>query len=684
MQLSDLADYALQKYGLKPEYKWGCLPGWSVISNPVNGEWIALFVSRRNEQTGSIEELCDIKAGEELLEAIDAPGFGPGYCMHGSLWVGVRLTEETPSSLVFKLFDKAAAEVPASGCTIVLDAPSFSEVAAGQGKTQELPHADHAHQSIVYSDTPIPQDAPPSQGVGPDADGLRARRRAADAGLEKIRAMRRLYQYARSDAEHDAHNFVVQAAFMADYEDEAPTPENVQVYFPTYHKLDDEQLKGYFGWRTRIRRGIWERAPLSLAYLYVYELINGIGAESFNERVEKLKAFDDCYVRKGLADSRMELNLRRWMFELAVMGGLPPERIREFAPPSQERFDASAQVLSLRHVVTDAELFAAIAALAGSRFASGRTFCKDRERAVVLFSRAWHEGFETARGNGPRIFERVFGRRSTRLWRPLANAVFWPQKHPDAVVVLNDMRRYECVNGQWRVIAYFEDRLNKRAFRQFLREASRLIRLYLNVGPQLAPREEEMWATPFVEAAIAADAKARKEAQRPKVEIELSKLSRIREDADVTREKLLTQADLEDNGAFSSSQDGLAAREPLFDEGGGGARAAIEDAGSKSASGSILKESKGGDMANGSAAGASAPLAGDRQALVREVLVMLLRGEAPDALFSLRHLLPSVAADTINEALFEEVGDNVVDCDGAHLALVEDYREDIRRYLSND
>ena len=39
--------------------------------------------------------------------------------------------------------------------------------------------------------------------------------------------------------------------------------------------------------------------------------------------------------------------------------------------------------------------------------------------------------------------------------------------------------------------------------------------------------------------------------------------------------------------------------------------------------------------------------------------------------------MPSVVADTINGALSDEIGDNVLEEDGDTLAVVEDYREEI-------
>ena len=38
----------------------------------------------------------------------------------------------------------------------------------------------------------------------------------------------------------------------------------------------------------------------------------------------------------------------------------------------------------------------------------------------------------------------------------------------------------------------------------------------------------------------------------------------------------------------------------------------------------------------------------------------------------------------INEALFDEIGDNVLECEGDRITLVEDYREDLARMIGGD
>ena len=41
------------------------------------------------------------------------------------------------------------------------------------------------------------------------------------------------------------------------------------------------------------------------------------------------------------------------------------------------------------------------------------------------------------------------------------------------------------------------------------------------------------------------------------------------------------------------------------------------------------------------------------------------------------HLMPSIVTDTINEAFYDEIGDNIIECQGDGLYIIEDYREDI-------
>jgi hypothetical protein len=63
------------------------------------------------------------------------------------------------------------------------------------------------------------------------------------------------------------------------------------------------------------------------------------------------------------------------------------------------------------------------------------------------------------------------------------------------------------------------------------------------------------------------------------------------------------------------------------------------------------------------------------------ILRILVDGGSPDAVIKEKHLMASIVADTINEGLFDEIGDVVVTCEDDRLALVEDYKEDVAGIL---
>ena len=123
------------------------------------------------------------------------------------------------------------------------------------------------------------------------------------------------------------------------------------------------------------------------------------------------------------------------------------------------------------------------------------------------------------------------------------------------------------------------------------------------------------------------------EAARPKITIDLSGLAQIRADAAATRDSLLTEEERDEPEALAVT--------PV--------------------------EEMASDL----------PL----DAVQLQIVRALLRGEEAAGLLKENHLMPSMTADFINEALFDEIGDTVVTCEDDRLTLVEDYREDLAQLL---
>ena len=54
---------------------------------------------------------------------------------------------------------------------------------------------------------------------------------------------------------------------MEDFEDDFDYHGTFIRYFPNYQAMNDLQLRGYFSWRTKVRRGEVGRTSLSFAFV---------------------------------------------------------------------------------------------------------------------------------------------------------------------------------------------------------------------------------------------------------------------------------------------------------------------------------------------------------------------------------------------------------------------------------
>jgi len=64
-----------------------------------------------------------------------------------------------------------------------------------------------------------------------------------------------------------------------------------------------------------------------------------------------------------------------------------------------------------------------------------------------------------------------------------------------------------------------------------------------------------------------------------------------------------------------------------------------------------------------------------------QIISLLLNDKSVDDIIAKKMSLPEVLADKINEVFFEEIGDNVVECDLGKITLIEDYRQDVERII---
>ena len=301
------------------------------------------------------------------------------------------------------------------------------------------------------------------------------------SGVEHVPAqilrMIGLYEYGNGSFRQKCRNFYVQGMFMRDYTDDCPWPDKYGRYFCTYHDLRTLVLRGYFSWRSRVRRGQYVYAPDSLAYMYVYELLCGIcesgsaGREEIREadaaactgsdsgrygsagvenrpadveqRLRLIREFEKGYIDGGAGNDEMRKNLRRWMRDLAVIYGVSAEIAVKCADRDMISRDMALAALRSPDDRSDEEIFNAIRTFYGNRIDSSPVV-KSHTRGISLFAAVWRYAAESLTVSEKDLFSACFGELKAYPWHPLSNAVYWDGDHRvrDAVYVLDECRTY--------------------------------------------------------------------------------------------------------------------------------------------------------------------------------------------------------------------------------------------------
>ncbi len=115
--------------------------------------------------------------------------------------------------------------------------------------------------------------------------------------------------------------FVMQGEYVKDVEDDYSRSAFFGMTTPMYASMSNSQLRTYFTWRTDVRRGVYRETDKSYVILYVYELLNKIGVHSSDEAFSKLLAlWENMKSAKYLDDV-----LPRWLKDFYAYNNISGE-----------------------------------------------------------------------------------------------------------------------------------------------------------------------------------------------------------------------------------------------------------------------------------------------------------------------------------------------------------------------
>ena len=383
--------------------------------------------------------------------------------------------------------------------------------------------------SKVYQDEPILITAPQIECYTPS----------------EYLAMRRIAKGKDAYHESDAKIFYDQGKFMESFEDDYDYQGEFYQNFPTYESMNTAQLRGYFSWRTKVRRGIIEKTPLSFVYVYIYELINQIGVHSPEEGFYALRNFWTIY--KDI-DYRINRYIKLWLKDYVVYNNLDKILLEDLTDTNMN--NAVLTLLSNKSHGAD-EVFSAINSLSTYNMENSRFFKlypEDVKNVVKSVYSALSDHYDKYCEKP--LSESLLGKFYTSSYVIFSSAVFYDRGcQKELVYEINELSKYTCNNGNWRCERFFCYGGKSMQIGRLLKTIDSLMRQKYSFKSTLvkAGKTSNLMQRIVGKAIDSYREKLRINAT-PKIEIDVSKLQDIRNAAWETQNKLLVE-ELEETDA---------------------------------------------------------------------------------------------------------------------------------------
>lgn len=637
MRLAEVADYIQSKYGIEASYVDLAGQTLAAVTVPGANESFALLLNKDGRET------VELKCGSLAKFLAAQPAFGPAVFMQDPAWISVDLANP---ALNYRFFYKTLDSAYQSSRPLEV---AKNEDINRRESSEEIENSQEHEIYLLddegedFQEEVIPKR--PAFFKDSDFDRLLAEK---DKPVipEGIKQMQEAYDYLAIPRRES--NFYRQGMLMANYEDDFAQMVPINKQRPVYHDLTVDQLRSYFSWRTKFRQGKYKPASAAYVYLLASELVCQIGVKDKADGLRQLRLlFAKCAEQKDISIGWQQKHILQ---NYLVYYGFPLEEIRPDFDDELMRGEVYHNLLSGE--ASGQELYQAICCLSAYLPKNNPLLKKEPEKFYELLAQVWQK----VRLNPYQLLKLLVGEKTTLPVEMFADTVFFsldPVK--DAEIILAPGLVYRCQGGQWSNEVYWPSSRQRQLLANFMHEFDRLSRQSFKQGRALKEKELPPAFKQAIMQGIADYQEILAERARPKVKINLASLDQIRADAAETKESLLTEEErqLEAEEAEKNTSES-----------------------NKQASESSAAEEK---LAKDIDESAASDLGLDENE--EQLLLALFSGQPYQDFLRQRHLLLSVVVDQINEKIFDEIGDAVIDCDGQKAKIVEDYRSDLADLL---
>ena len=425
--------------------------------------------------------------------------------------------------------------------------------------------------------------------------------------------------------------FYNQGKFMADYDDDLPYSEDFVKVYPTYRDLTTDQLRGYFTWRTAVRKNDVKKAPSPYPFMYVYELLNGIGTEHGEAAFHKIDDFSKAYES---VDDKLVSFREKWLCDYMIYHDLSPDLFHDIGDTPNER-----NIITLMHWEESSadDIYEAVCNMSPYRPEQSRYAQENPEIFRYVLCKSFIKISEFFRDNRKNSFcSKLFGTIAESAYRIFDTAVFYdPAPVRDKDYKVNEIHSYICRQGKWFARHLTGCRHRSAKLGNFVKAVDCILREETGYQYKLSDAEVSKQEKSIIRSVIAEYLDQKKKEEIRKIEIDVSKLSDIRKAADSTRDKLIVEEE------FDTEDES-----PVIEE------TVAENVDSP------LNEAE------------------------TEFMSALINGGDYDSAARKHGSMTSVLADSINEKLFDRFGDTVLLFDGDVPEIIEDYLEELKSIVN--
>lgn len=617
MNTDELLSYAIRHFGKNSISEVNDNPNLVVFSSPITKNWFALLnLDPKNKS-------LNINVGDFAATIKDLPGFSASSLIKEAKWVEVSLGLSNQKI-------KKALEYAFKIALMTNKRPNPEKLIYIPDTIQNDEESVYHEQKLNFKNWKRSSNILRKETKSTE-EKINLNFEDTQLVPKEIKKMIDSYQYSLPGSGRREQNFYLQGKLMASYEDHYDGKQSFLRYYPTYHDLTVGQARTYFTWRTKIRQNIYEKISDSYAYIYLYELLNGIGIKNPEEGLDKLITFNKNYAQKFSPE--MGAYLERWIRDYIIFYNINKTNNRFFV--KEQTNDKKYEQLLYPDQFSNHEVAESLIKLSNYKIENCPLYKKNIEKFEHLLVLIWRKILDL-RSEGFDFFTSYIAYKNQMTIQLFSAAVFNHQLKPKTTSYEIDQIRkyfYDEEKNTWYCESYWGLTGQKSIMGNFLHEVDREIRLRFNLGRNLKPRKIEKHYLKAIKDGIEEYRIEEQKLKQPKIEFNLSQLSTIRDDAAGTRDSLLTEEELQ---AEQEEKEQL--EEAIVDT-------EQEDYGLSSEEMSTI--------------------------------ILLLKGKDINKYLKEHHLMAAVIIDNINEKLFDEFGDNVIEFINDIPTVIEDYQEDL-------